>query len=323
MKGFIWKAGLVGLAAIFSLPVQAVRLDLTGFADDSGAISVQYRGETVDPYFVLQALLLAQDHGLDTRNYADKWAAWLLERQKPDATFDRFCKRGPVWAPCKTADADDAVLALWLKFLDSLPEDPKQSAARSNSHRLSKIALTKLLDSARGIFLVSPVYQHGLLMDNLEIWSYRPAREIAETAATGTFTRAIETTFWDKSQQRFLVSTQSEQKNTTHAFYPDAVAQIFPLMVRFPQIPGGEKSYYRQWMKRHRSEWLHQVKEDFAWGLIAIVALQQGDITSVNCWLKSALPHRNTSHWILADEVVLQILQVKGIAKASPNESCQ
>ena len=104
-------AALFALCA--SVPSRAANLDLTGYAHETGAISIQHEGATIDPYFILQALLLAQEWGFDTTQYAGKWAAWLLARQKPDATFDRYCKNGPVWTPCKTADADDSVLALW------------------------------------------------------------------------------------------------------------------------------------------------------------------------------------------------------------------
>ncbi len=35
-------------------------------------------------------------------------------------------------------------------------------------------------------------------------------------------------------------------------FYPEPVAQIFPLMVGFPLLPADARSYYRTWMSAHR-----------------------------------------------------------------------
>ena len=116
------------------LCTSAAVLDLEGYADTSGAISVQHQGDTVDPYFALQALLLAHSHGLDISTPAKAWGAWLVQRQKPDATFDRFCRNGPVWAPCKTADADDSVLGLWLAFMDSTPASQRTQLALSLIH---------------------------------------------------------------------------------------------------------------------------------------------------------------------------------------------
>ena len=316
---------LVTLTALAgcTTPAGSVALDLSGYADESGAIAIQHAGATIDPYFVLQALLLAQEHGLDTTPYAAKWANWLMARQKPDATFDRFCKNGPAWAPCKTADADDSVLALWLKFLETQPASYQRSPAAQKSQQAAKAALAKLVDPSRGVYLVSPVYQHGLFMDNLEVWSYQPAHAAAQNASRPSFARSIHKVFWDEAQQRFLVSTQPEQKATEHAFYPDAVAQIFPLLVKYPTLAGGEKKYYRQWMQQHRADWLKQVNGDFAWGLIAVVAMQQGDRVSAGCWLKTAWPFRHSSHWTVTDEVASQILAAKGVTATPNQESCQ
>jgi hypothetical protein len=100
------------------------------------------------------------------------------------------------------------------------------------------------------------------------------------------------------------------------------VAQIFPLLVRFPLIPGGAPAHYRRWMAEHRNEWLAQVKDDFAWGLVAVVALQQGDVPSARCWLRTALPHRHGAHWTVTDEVAAQILQSKAITAAVDTTNC-
>jgi len=305
-----------------ALAAQAAPLDLTGYIDSSGAIAVQHKGDTVDPYFALQALLLAQSHGLDTTAPAREWGQWLVTRQKPDATFDRFCRQGPIWAACKTADADDSVLGLWVAFIDSQPAVQRQQPAWVKSRAAALAALERLIDPVRGIYLVSPVYQHGLFMDNLELWAHRVTHARALKPQQPTFTQAIAATFWDKERKRYLVSTQPGQRDTVHAFYPDAVAQIFPLLVNFPGLPGGARKHYRQWMAEHRSEWLAQVHGDFAWGLVAIVALDQGDLPAARCWLQVALPYRHSSHWTVTDEVVAQILQNRGLKPHPQASAC-
>ena len=40
------------------------KLELQGYVDDSGAITILNGGDTTDPYFSLQALLLAHDNGM-------------------------------------------------------------------------------------------------------------------------------------------------------------------------------------------------------------------------------------------------------------------
>ncbi|OZB44957.1 MAG: hypothetical protein B7X46_06390 [Thiomonas sp. 15-66-11] len=318
-----WLRCLAGIPLLaFLATAEAVPLDLSGYAGDSGAISIQFHGDTVDPYFALQALLLAQQNGLSIAAYSTKWANWLLARQKPDATFDRFCRNGPVWAPCKTADADDSLLALWLKFLRTMPAELKRNPAWRHSEKVSQLALSRLVDPSRGIYLVSPVYQHGLFMDNLEVWSGKPNRAAAENAAHPSLAESIDKTFWDSKTKRFLVSTQPGQEQVKPAFYPDAVAQIYPLLENYPLIPGGAHAWYAQWIKQYRGLWLRQVHTDFAWGLVALVAWKQGDVGSARCWLRTTLPFRHTAHWTVTDEVVVQILNAHHVAPANKKENC-
>lgn len=302
--------------------VAAAPLDLRGYADASGAISVQREGDTVDPYFALRALLLAHSHGLDITVPAAAWAQWLRTRQKPDATFDRYCRQGPVWAACKTADADDSVLGLWMAFIDTLPAAQRRQPEWVASRAVAQTALARLVDPTRGIYLVSPVYQHGLFMDNLELWAHGFSHAAAQSPRHRSFTESIRAVFWDTARQRFLVSTQPGQRDTVHAFYPDAVAQLFPLLVQFPRLPGGARAHYRGWMAAHRSEWLAQVHGDFAWGLVAIVALEQNDLASARCWLRVSLPYRHGSHWTVTDEVVAQILLARALTAHPDAQAC-
>lgn len=305
--------------ALQSAPV----LDLRKFADGSGAIMILETGNIVDPYFALQALLLAHENGLDISAYAVKWINWLAARQRLDGSFDRYCRTGPVWLGCREADADDALLAIWLKFLDTTSAPQDSQTVWNKSHGAASKALEALLDKKNGVYLVSPTFQHGLFMDNLEVWSYQSARVgLAASLDARNFARAIHNTFWDKQSRRFLVSTQPEQKTVAVAFYPDHVAQIFPLLVDFPLLPAESGSYYRAWMKQHRALWLAQVRHDYAWGLIAYIAMKQNDKTSAQCWLREALPYQQTGHWTVTDEVVAQILKAKGLFPAFANVAC-
>ncbi|MES2207877.1 MAG: hypothetical protein V4525_13920 [Pseudomonadota bacterium] len=302
--------------------IAAKKLDLSGYADDTGAISILHNGNTVDPYFVLQALLLAHENGLDISSYNEKWAAWLIARQKLDGTFDRYCRNGPVWAPCKTADADDALLAMWLQFLDTMPLQKKKNPVWIKSYQNSEAALNKLIDPLKNIYLVSPIFQQGLFMDNLEVWSYKNRRSIAFKQEANRLKQSIHQVFWDSKAKRFLVSTQPEQKLVTPLFYPDHIAQIFPLLVNYPLLPKPASSYYKEWMGKYRALWLKQVKGDFAWGLIAVLAVQQNDSDSARCWLRETASFRHSSHWTVTDEVAYQVLAKKGLKSADINLLC-
>ena len=309
-----WVLAPVFLLALAACKQPTPRLQLAGYVDAQGAISVQHKGDTVDPYFALQALLLAHENGLDITAYAKSWTNWLVQHQKPDGTFDRFCRKGPVWVSCKSADADDALLALWLKFLDTMPGELADNPTWQHSHRQSHLALSRLLDRDRGIFLVSPFFQHGLFMDNLEVLSYLQHAQASPLPAAERMERDIHRAFWDEKKQRYLVSTQPEQRDVAHSFYPEQVAQIYPLLFDFSRHMPDRERCYRQWMRDHRELWLKQVHDDFAWGLIAVIALQQGDPRSAKRWLKAAVGARHSAHWIVTDEVAFQVLASRGIS---------
>jgi hypothetical protein len=214
------------------------------------------------------------------------------------------------------------MLALWLRFLESQPYDLQAPPDWQKSRAAARQSLRRLEDKGRGIYMVSPVFLQGLFMDNLEVWAWGPSHAGVQSPANPDFGRTIHAVFWDPGQKRYHVSTQLEQRLAEPAFYPDAVAQIFPLLVRFPHVPGGNAAWYAQWMRQHRATWLQQVRSDFAWGLVAIAALEQGDRASAACWLRFAMPARGGPHWTVTDEVVAQVLQARTLQPAGPKEDC-
>ncbi len=307
-----------------SLAISAPQLELSGYMDETGAISVLHRGDSADPYFAMQALLLAHENGMNIQTAAEKFANWMAPKQKPDGTFDRFCRGDDKqWFSCKTADADDSLLAMWMKLLDTMPAMLNKDPALMKSYVRSKASLEHLYQPSRGIYMVSPVYLHGLFMDNLEVWSLKAHNNDARRAAEADkLAKGIKNTFWDPVNKRFLVSTQLEQRSEKPAFYPDHVAQIFPLLVNFPLVPGDTRSYYRNWMREHRATWLAQGKNDYPWGLVAVLAVRQNDKASAGCWLREAAPLRHSSRWAVTDETSYQILLSKGIAPVSDKTTC-
>ena len=326
MKHRLIVAGLV-LTALLQLNIPAFaapKLDLKGYTDDAGAISVLYGGDSADPYFAMQALLLADENGLNTGTAAEKFVNWLLPQQKPDGTFDRFCRGNDAgWVACKTADADDSLLALWMRLLDTMPDRLKSNPVWLKSYSASKASLERLYQPSRGIYMVSPVYLHGLFMDNLEVWSLK--HHVAKRSDTGEaqkLQKAIQETFWDPVNKRFLVSTQLEQRGEKQAFYPDHVAQIFPLLVDFPIFPGGSTPYYRDWIRKHRASWLKQSQTDYPWGILAVLAVRQRDGDTARCWLRESANLRHSTRWAVTDEVSYQIVTAAGFKPAAKGATC-
>jgi hypothetical protein len=123
--------------------------------------------------------------------------------------------------------------------------------------------------------------------------------------------------------KRFLVSTQLEQLGEKTAFYPDHVAQLFPLLVKFPVASRDEQTYYRQWMRNYRQQWLKQSETDYPWGLVAVLALRENDATSVRCWLRESTPLRHSSRWAVTDEVAYQIVTNAQMIAAPATAVCK
>ena len=315
---------MLGLMLQGALADARPSFELDGYMSDSGAITILHKGDTTDPYFAMQALLLAHDNGLDISAPAEKFANWLVGRQKPDGTFDRFCQ-GPAktWVSCKTADADDSLLALWMRLLDTMPKQLGANPAWMKSYVISKKSLDHLYQPSRGVYMVSPVYLHGLFMDNLEVWSLKAHSKTPKPVELDKLAKDIYGTFWQAANKRFLVSTQLEQQTQKPQFYPDHVAQIFPLLVDFPLIPQNAKVYYRNWMRMHRAEWLAHGETDYPWGLLAVLALRQGDEPTARCWLRETSAMRHSNRWAVTDEAAFLILASKRIQAADKNVNCK
>lgn len=300
------------------------KLDLQGYADTSGAITILNGGDTTDPYFAMQALLLAHDNGMDISSPAAKFADWLVTRQKPDGTFDRFCQSASkTWVSCKTADADDSLLALWMRLLETMPDQLSKNPVWTKSYAHSTKALDYLYQPSRGVYMVSPVYLHGLFMDNLEVWSLKAHTKKPKAGELDKLAQDIYKTFWQPVNKNFLVSTQLEQQTQKPLFYPDHVAQVFPLLVDFPLLPQPANVYYKNWMNLHRAEWLKQGETDYPWGILAVLAHRQGDKKSAACWLRETSAMRHSNRWAVTDEVAFLILASKRIKSASKNADCK
>lgn len=298
-----WLGMLCWVLSSMVAQAQPQVLDLRGYTDATGAITVQYKGDTVDPYFALQALGIAQSQGLDISPYALPWARWLVQRYQEAGHMGRYCRSAvnppSAWRWCKPPDADDSSLALWLHFLHRLPSSVRDQLPIDTLQARAAQDLRQLHNPATGLYHVSLHIPHSLFMDNLEVWSAWPSPSLA---------RDIQRTFWDPALQLYRITTQASHQHPDTHFYPDATAQIYPLLWDFPPLKLQAHALYTRWMKQHRARWLAQSGHEFPWGLVALVAWRQGDMHSVRCWQQRALPHRHSALWTVTDEVIAQIL---------------
>lgn len=308
-------ASLLLLAASLSQPcahAAGAELTLQGYQRADGAITTYFNGDSVDPYFASKALLAAQDAGISTSTTAQRWIAWLLPRQHPDGRFDRYCMKGQQMTSCQLADADDALMAAWMELLvRSAPKSGLPPAWRASFDKASQ-HLETLRNPKTRVYHISASLPVALLMDNVEVSSafkavgrYRQSQgdnagAEAWMRKAGQLDRDILSVFW-RGEEGYLVSTQ--QPNTNQ-FYPDAVAQIFPILADIRSAGRPRAADYGLWMQQHRMTWLGMSEVDYPWGLVALIADKMNDKDAIACWRMRSVQFRHGSHWNVLEEAL-------------------
>jgi len=310
----------MGLLAL-SVLARAGELDLTIYQGPEGAIHLNRESNLVDPYFATKALLEASHAGVDVRRAAHAWIDWALKRQLPDGRFNRYCRVPPQdWVACADADADDAMMAVWMQLLVELAPPEGMSPAWRLSVQSASRQLRTLFDPGLGIYFISAKQPVGLFMDNVEIYAalramarwQRDSGKFFEAARSENEATRLQqqlvNNFWDTREQRFRVSTQPRSINE---FYPDEVAQIYPWVENMPTPHGtGRDRAYRQWIQQSGAAWLRMEADHFPWGLVAIAALRMNEVHA-ECWLVRAAPLRHSNRWNVLEEAIFQALEMR------------
>jgi hypothetical protein len=281
-----------------------------------GAMTLNSDGKYVEPYFATKALIVAQDGGLDIRQSALAWINWELPRQRPDGLFRRFCHTNTQWRDCAAADADDAMLALWMQLLYRMSPSAGMPAVWQHSVDLSARQLEKLYNHRLGVYHISRRNHVALFMDNVEV--YAALKDIASEqirlgeSADATRTNAhadklrssIDHVFWDRHQKRFDPSMQKDRP----AFYPDDVAQIYPWLANM-SVPGEDaREAWDQWKHAFGAGWIERRYDKHPWGLVALAAEKVGDPSTAACWTSRSDPLRGSDSWNVLEEAVWQAL---------------
>jgi len=317
---------LVAIALLLGAPLSDAAprpvFDLGTFQAPDGAITITEGGMTVEPYFALKALLIAKDAGIDVTAPAERFMAWMATGADGAninnwPRFRRSCRADPgaMWAPCAKADADDALLALWLATLAAVPGGhPSGAGPVASEHALG--ALYSRQDRVYQINTETPV---ALLMDNAEI-----ADSFASRARIARLHHEPRTASRLDGEYASLIAAlpkvfpsadglpaASTQTAAQVAFYPD---QVLPMFLEEENIP--ERRFapplltYQAWMTRYRESWLRGDADAFPWGLVALVADRHKDEPTVDCWLQRAETLRHGPHWNVLEESVWQALLI-------------
>ena len=282
-----------------------------------GALLLQTNGNYVEPYFAVKALITAHDAGLDIREAGLAWIGWALQRQDKDGRFNRYRQNNGEWKRTGPADADDSMLALWLQLLYRLAPDSGIPPQWQESVKKAQVQLAKLRNGRLGIYHVSGRNHVALFMDNMEV--YAALKDMARAQARFGDQRSSESTnkqaedlaaaidhvFWDKNHKWFRSSIQKVQP----AFYPDVVAQVYPLLADFPLKDENARVAWSKWRTNFASAWLKDLYDPHPWGLVALAAMKMGDKSSALCWLTRSESLRYSPRWNILEEAVFQGLE--------------
>jgi hypothetical protein len=300
--------------------VMAADFDLSKYQEADGAIVTWHGSGVVDPYFAMKALLMAKDAGLSIRKPAMAWVEWMLKMQRPDGLFERYkLDENKQWKSYAQADADDALLAIWIQLLHSLAPREGLPAAWQESAKKAEEQLEKLHNKESGIYHISEALPVGLLMDNIEIYTafesiakdlkrlgqHSRAKEYAQKA--DKLHQGILTVFNPTDSTQCLITTQTR---TEKEFYPDKVAYIFSL----PYVLEDKKilvEKYKQWIRSHRKEWFSKLNDNYPWGLLAVISLAVGDSDTASCWRNMMLHQGERKFWNVMEEAALQHIEWK------------
>lgn len=310
------------LRAIFMLVLSllashAAALDLKDYQQADGAITVYPRGDYVDPYFAIKALWAARQLGDTAPAETLAWIRWLLPRQLADGRFLRYCRTAYGWRSCASADADDALLAMWIELLQQAAPDGQTPPDWVESQLRAARLLERLRDPATGVYRVSQRNRSALLMDNSEIYSALDATgksllargnpDAAEYCLkrAESLRAAMERVF-PTDEAGILHWSYPYSADPFPLFYPYQVAHLFPLLHDMAPLPG--MLSWPEWLNRYGEEWISLRSDNYPWGLVALLAYRYGSNDVVARWLSNATFLRGASRGNVLEESVWQSL---------------
>lgn len=318
MKTARWTKPLQVAAILMMLSANSLHASalFARFVQTDGAITVAIKGDSVDPYFVNKALIIAHEADLDVYTITQAWLTWLLPRQRADGGFDRFCPHQGGWRACNRADADDSSLISFLHLValhakskyGQPPVKPIEGMAQAQT---KAAGLLNRLRTPRGTYRAFADEPIEFLMDNTEVY--------AGLVATGRAAQALQ--LKQAIYKHFLVDTKWQPANTPYAqfdFYPSALAPTYLWhtgLVSQAQIDLEFKPWVKQWGR----EWVMQKHDAYAWGLVAWGARKTSEQHWIRCWRHRHAAHDRTDGWTVVDEAVdlgLAHLGIEGVAQS-------
>lgn len=247
----------------------------------------------VNPYFACVAALglLAETENRPIteaeKKAVDRYLDWhtgiLLET---DGKMGIYRKEGEKLIYREKADSEDGYLGMYLFLMGEYLEKTESTELPESWEKGIRLALKKLQSLMQdGITQVSEENTTAYLMDNLEVWKglYKLEQAGVEDARLirelrGKLQAQIENTFWDDETQKWSIIRDRDLYDPTE-FYPDGVAQIYPLIYGFPvKEKRTQKKLYVQFTEKFQWQKLSERSTKFLWTMTGMAAAQVGDV---------------------------------------------
>lgn len=256
----------------------------------SGAIAMTPGGSAINPYFAnlsARALLKAPDNLAVVEAYMD----WYLGHLNQDGTIDDYRVEAGAEVTTGDYDSSDSYAATFLSLVDAwVAAGGNPEWVRRNRAALDRVAGAIVAVTDRdGLTWAKPGYPAKLLMDNCEVyrgwtdWAHlldglgdrrgaRTARERAERIRRGLAKLKQPAGLWAWALTKEGTAAPPDMTQ----FYPDAVAQLFPLIFGLTTDDAG----YHAFDASHPA-WRNLEAGDFPWLLPIYAAALAGDQPAV------------------------------------------
>lgn len=303
---------LIVCSVVTAAPALARQPPFADFIMADGALTVFPKGDYVEPYSAIKALLVAHRLGVDVRSQAIRFSRWIVQFQQANGPFPRICRSGGNrWLACGPSDADDSLAVLWCALGSEVLPTRRELDASCD---LALDNLETLWDPQRQTFRAVFGQPGAYFADNVEVMailrdlranramSRRHARVLAKLPSAQVMQTALRRNY-GYNPDRSLEPVAASMPPTPYAFYPYAVAPIYPLIYDLRTGRAREHDWQR-WRGRYGKQWLAGKVDHFPWGLIAWAAYKAGDIKSARAWLRNAPRWRAQDRWNIMEEGV-------------------
>lgn len=322
-------------------------LDLSAFQRSDGALCMMPGSDWVDPYFALKALVLASTFGAQLGNSWPRFAryittiqdgAGLIPRELGQASTAPAAKsqgllrkqRSAVSTQTRSqADADDALLALWLQAGSLLPSPAGLPASTMQESQLRAAAMLQgpLWNQTLGLTRVFQQQETYLLIDNLEVWNavQQLARSSPWVGLTALRRRLPSAQEWSRLESRLRQGIQQQFPGLQTLnpawcapaapwelrLYPDGTAAPLLWMAQrgiSPAASSTPSARLAAWYSVYRDVWQASIQNEYPWGLLALSAYLEGQRSIAASWVKQAATAKAQGRWHIMEEVLLQVL---------------